>query len=135
MTGSKSVVDRKKLLNYATKIIFNSHWSRKRFLQGIEGIHVNSEKIIVIYQSISPTRVKLNTKKKWITFVGKLNQAKGYDLFGKDVLKILKKYKQWKAIVIGDEPRTSLIFKHKRLNVLGFTNHNKVLEIFKKLYL
>ena len=132
MTGSKSVVDRKKLLNNATKIIFNSHWSRKRFLQGIEGMHVNSEKIIVIYQSISPTRVKLNTKKKWITFVGKLNQAKGYDLFGKAVLKILKKYKQWKAIVIGDEPRSALTFKHKRLNVLGFTNHNKVLEIFKK---
>ena len=44
MTGSKSVVDRKKLLNHATKIIFNSHWSRKRFLQGIEGIHLNSEK-------------------------------------------------------------------------------------------
>jgi len=132
MTGSKSVIDRKKLLIYATKIIFNSHWSRKRFLQGIEGIHVNSEKIIVIYQSISPTRVKLNTKNKWITFVGKLNQAKGYDLFGKAVLKILKKYKQWKGIVIGDEPRSTLIFKHKRLNILGFTNHNKVLEIFKK---
>ena len=88
MTGSKSVVDRKKLLNHATKIIFNSHWSRKRFLQGIEGIHLNSEKIIVIYQSISPTKVRLNTKKKWITFVGKLNQAKGYDLFGKAILKI-----------------------------------------------
>ena len=37
MTGSKSLADRKKLLNHATKIIFNSHWSRKRFLQGIEG--------------------------------------------------------------------------------------------------
>jgi len=63
MTGSKSVFDRKKLLIYATKIIFNSHWSRKRFLQGIGGIHLNSEKIIVIYQSISPTRVDLNKKK------------------------------------------------------------------------
>ena len=132
MTGSKSLADRKKLLNYATKIIFNSHWSRKRFLQGIGGIHLNSEKISVIYQSIGPTKVELNKKKKWITFVGKLNQAKGYDLFGKAVLKILKKYKQWKGVVIGDEPRSSLIFKHKRLNVMGFTNHNKVLEIFKK---
>jgi len=132
MTGSKSLVDRKKLLNNATKIIFNSHWSRKRFLQGIEGIHKNSEKIIVIYQSISPAKVNLNNKKKWITFVGKLNRAKGYDLFGKAVLKILNKYKKWKAMVIGDEPRSSLLFKHKRLNVLGFTNHNKVLEIFKK---
>ena len=132
MTGSKSVADRKKLLSSTTKIIFNSHWSRKRFLQGIEGVHLNSEKITVIYQSISPAKVNLNKKKKWITFVGKLNQAKGYDLFGIAVLKILKKYKQWKAIVIGDEPRATLIFKHKRLKVMGFTNHNKVLEIFKK---
>jgi len=132
MTGSKSALDRRKLLNHATKIIFNSHWSRKRFLQGIEGIHLNSEKISVIYQSISPAKVQLKAKKKWITFVGKLNQAKGYDLFGKAVLRILKKYKQWKAIVIGDEPRSRLIFKHKRLNVMGFINHNKVLKIFKK---
>jgi glycosyltransferase involved in cell wall biosynthesis len=132
MTGSKSVTDRKKLLNHAAKIIFNSHWSRKRFLQGIEGIHLNSEKITVIYQSICPAKVNLYNKKKWITFVGKLNQAKGYDLFGKAILKILKKYKKWKGVVIGDEPRATLIFKHKRLNVMGFTNHNKVLEIFKK---
>ncbi len=132
MTGSKSLTDRKKLLFNATKIIFNSHWSRKRFLQGIEGIHLNSEKITVIYQSISPTKVNLYNKKKWITFVGKLNQAKGYDLFGKAVLRILKKYKQWKGIVIGDEPRSTLIFKHKRLKILGFTNHNKVLKIFKE---
>ena len=132
MTGSKSLTDRKKLLFNATKIIFNSHWSRKRFLQGIEGIHLNSEKITVIYQSISPAKVNLYNKKKWITFVGKLNQAKGYDLFGKAVLRILKKYKQWKGIVIGDEPRSTLIFKHKRLKILGFTNHNKVLKIFKE---
>ena len=31
MTGSRSVADRKKLLSNAAKIIFNSHWSRKRF--------------------------------------------------------------------------------------------------------
>ena len=107
MTGSKSIIDRQNLLNHATKIIFNSHWSRKRFLQGIEGIHLNSEKITVIYQSIGPTKVNLNKKKKWITFVGKLNHAKGYDLFGKAVLKILKKYKQCKGIFIGDEPRAA----------------------------
>jgi len=132
MTGSRSVAERKKLLFNATKIIFNSHWSRKRFLQGIEGLHVNSEKLIVIYQSANPTKVNLNNKKKWITFVGKLNRAKGYDLFGKAVLKILKKYKDWEAIVIGDEPRSTLHFNHKRLKNLGFQNHDKVLEVFKK---
>ena len=47
MTGSRSIQERKKLLSNATKIIFNSHWSRKRFLEGIEGSHLNSEKLIV----------------------------------------------------------------------------------------
>jgi hypothetical protein len=130
MTGSRSVADRKKLLENATKIIFNSHWSRKRFLEGIKGFHINSEKMTVIYQSTKPSKVNIYNKKNWITFVGKLNRAKGYDLFGKAVLKILKKYKNWKAIVIGDEPRMTLDFRHKRLNNLGFQNHNKVLKIF-----
>ena len=132
MTGSRSVNERKKLLNDATKIVFNSHWSRKRFLEGIEGLNVNSEKLTVIYQSTLPVKVNLNKKKNWITFVGKLNRAKGYDLFGKAVLKILNKYKEWKGIVIGDEPRSKLSFKHKRLDVLGFVNHDKVLKIFEK---
>ncbi len=132
MTGSRSITDRKKLLSNATKIIFNSHWSRKRFLEGIEGFDINSEKLNVIYQSTNPVKVNLKNKKKWITFVGKLNRAKGYDLFGKAVLKILKKYKNWKAIVIGDEARKTLNFKHKRLYNLGFQNHNKVLKIFEK---
>ena len=132
MTGSRSTTDRKKLLENAAKIIFNSHWSRKRFLEGIEGLHINSEKLIVIYQSTNPTSININKKKKWITFVGKLNKAKGYDLFGKAVLKILKKYKAWSGIVIGDESRGTLNFKHKRLKNLGFVNHDEVLNIFKK---
>jgi len=132
MTGSRSVLDRKKLLLNATKIIFNSHWSRKRFLEGIEGLHINSEKMNVIYQSTNPVKINLKKKKQWITFVGKLNRAKGYDLFGQATLKILKKFKKWEAIVIGDEPRHTLNFKHKRLKNLGFQNHDKVLKIFEK---
>ena len=130
MTGSRSISERRKLLSDANKIIFNSHWSRKRFLEGIEGLHVNSEKLKVIYQSTNPASVNIKNKKKWITFVGKLNKAKGYDLFGKAVIKILKKFPEWKGIVIGDEPRAQLSFKHKRLNVLGFVRHDKVLKIF-----
>ena len=132
MTGSRSVSDRRKLLDSASKIIFNSHWSRKRFIEGIPGFNINYEKMIVIYQSTNPIKVDVKKKKNWITFVGKLNRAKGYDLFGNAVLKILKKYKNWKGIVIGDEPRLSLNFKHKRLQNLGFQNHSKVLKIFEK---
>jgi len=132
MSGSRSPSERRKLLDDATKIIFNSHWSRKRFLQKIEGLNINSEKLMVIYQSSTPKRVDLAKKNNWITFVGKLNRAKGYDLFGRAVLKILKKYNDWSAIVIGDEPRSKLHYQHKRLNNLGFLNHDKVLKIFEK---
>ena len=52
-------------------------------------------------------------KKKVITFVGRLNRAKGYDLFGEATLNILKKYKDWEVNVVGDEPREILIYKHK----------------------
>ncbi len=33
---------------------------------------------------------------------------------------------------MGDEPRHTLNFKHKRLKNLGFQNHDKVLKIFEK---
>ena len=34
--------------------------------------------------------------------------------------------------MVGDEPREKLEFKHKNLQLLGFQDHKKVLEIFKK---
>ena len=45
---------------------------------------------------------KITYKKIIISFEGILNAAKGYDLFGSAIVKILDKYKNWKAIVIGD---------------------------------
>ena len=73
MTGSRSVNDRKRLLENATKIVFNSHWSRKRFLEGIEGLHINSEKLNVIYQSTSVKNVVIKSKKNglllWVNLI------------------------------------------------------------------
>ena len=36
MDGSKTIEERKKLLKTCYKIIFNSNWSKKRFLEGLE---------------------------------------------------------------------------------------------------
>jgi len=133
MVGSKSVEDRKYLLNNCYKIIFNSNWSKKRFLENMGNEFVNSEKLLVVFQSTSsPKKLSLESKKKWITFVGKLNKAKGYDIFGRAILKILEKHKDWSAQIVGDERREELFFSHKRLNKLGFLKHSKVLELFKK---
>ena len=133
MDGSKTIEDRKKLLKNCYKIIFNSNWSKKRFLEGLENKFVNSDKLVVFFQSAKKNNISiLKNKKKWITFVGKLNTAKGYDIFAKTIKKILNKYPNWKAKIIGDEKREKIILKHKNADILGFLNHEKVLQIFKK---
>tara|TARA_Y100000590_G_scaffold274281_1_gene307977 strand:+ start:19919 stop:22054 length:2136 start_codon:yes stop_codon:yes gene_type:complete len=132
MSGSKSVNDRKFLLDSCEKIIFNSQWSKKRFQQKINSSFINSEKLLVIYQSAKKSKINITKKLKWITFVGKLNRSKGYDVFGKSLIKILDKYKNWKGIVVGDEQRDKITFNHKNLKILGFLPHTKVLEILEK---
>jgi len=132
MIGSKKSQEREHLMLLCEKIIFNSEWSKKRFLQNLKGIFAKSSKLEVIHQSINKDKVNINKKLKLITFVGKLNSAKGYDLFGQAIINILDAHKDWKAVVIGDEPREDLNFKHKNLKIMGFQNHTKVLEIFKK---
>ena len=133
MDGSKSIEQRKKLLKCCYKIIFNSAWSKKRFLEGLENKFVNSNKLLIIYQSAKKNNVSIiKHKKKWITFVGKLNKAKGYDIFAKSIVKVLDKYPDWKAMIIGDEKREKIILNHKNASILGFKQHNEVLKIFKK---
>ncbi len=132
MSGSKTISERIFLMKKCFKIIFNSNWSKRRFLENMKTDYINSEKLIVINQSAKKNIVDLNKKKKIITFVGKLNRSKGYDLFGKAIIKILNKYKDWKSIVVGDEPRDKIVFEHDRLIKLGFKKHSDVLKIYKK---
>jgi len=133
MDGSKTVNDRKNLLKSCYKIIFNSNWSKKRFLEGLENKFVNSNKLVVFFQSAKKNNKSIiKNKEKWITFVGKLNRAKGYDIFTKSIEKVLNKYPDWQAKIIGDEKREYIKLSHKNAHILGFLNHNEVLKIFKK---
>ena len=133
MDGSKTIEERKNLLKSCYKIIFNSNWSKKRFLEGMENKFINSNKLVVFYQSAKKNKLHIiKNKKKWITFVGKLNKAKGYDTFAKSINKVLNKFPDWKAKIIGDEKREKIVLNHKNADILGFQNHEKVLDIFKK---
>ena len=133
MEGSTSINDRKDLLKTCYKIIFNSIWSKKRFLEGLENKFVNSNKLLVFYQSALKSNSNIiKSKNKWITFVGKLNKAKGYDVFAKSIKKILNKYPDWEAKIIGDEKREKINLKHKNAHILGFRQHKQVINIFKK---
>ena len=131
MNGSRTLSERVFLLKNCFRIIFNSNWSKRKFLRNMKNDYINSEKLFVINQSAKKSKVNLKSKKNTITFVGKLNKAKGYDIFGNAIIKVLNKHKEWSATVIGDEPRDKLKFNHKRLNILGFINHKKVINIYK----
>ena len=132
MNGSRNISERIELLNTTSQLIFNSKWSRNRFLEGLNKSEIDINKLFILYQSSNKVKVDFKNKKKIISFVGKLNSAKGYDLFGNAIIRILNKHKDWKGVVIGDEPREKHIFKHKNLKILGFKSHKYVLNNFTK---
>jgi glycosyltransferase involved in cell wall biosynthesis len=132
MSGSRSVLERMNLLKILNKILFNSEWSRKRFFLNLKNTENLFKKTSVCFQSSSKTKIDFKKKQKIISFVGKLNRAKGYDLFGEAIIKILEKYPMWKSNVYGDEPREKLMFRHKNLKNFGFKNNKYILNNLKK---
>tara|TARA_B100000963_G_scaffold172986_1_gene150445 strand:+ start:126 stop:1169 length:1044 start_codon:yes stop_codon:yes gene_type:complete len=131
MKSSKSVSDRINIFNKSQKIIFNSKWTLNKFKEGISR-NLLKTKLEVINQSTSKKMINFKEKRKIILFVGRLNKSKGYDIFGKAIINILNNYPDWKAIVIGDEPREEHVFKHKNLKILGFQKYNAVTRWFIK---
>lgn len=131
MKSSKSVNERIEILKKTKKIIFNSRWTLNKFKSDLDKKYY-TKKLKVINPTTTKKKVNFKNKKKIIIFVGRLNKSKGYDIFGNAIIKILNKFPEWNAIVIGDEPRENHIFEHKRLKLLGFKKHNIVSEWFKK---
>ena len=132
MNGSKLISERISMINKCKKIIFCSNWVKNQFIKNIILSEADKKKLSVIEHSIDKKKLDLSKKKKIITFVGRLNKAKGYDLFGEATLNILKKYKDWEVNVVGDEPREILTYSHKNFKTLGFLNHKKVLELYER---
>ncbi len=130
LRGSLTIDQRINILEEASSIIFVSEWTKNRFFKDLN-ISSNHEKVYVVYPSVNKNKF-CNNKEKIILFVGKLNRSKGYDLFCSSVIKILDKYPQWKAYVIGDEPREKFDYNHDRLFKLGFLAHKKVLNYYSK---
>jgi glycosyltransferase involved in cell wall biosynthesis len=132
MNGSKSIQQRLFLIENLDQIIFNSEWTKKQFLFNLPKIYIKIEKLSVIYQSTTKTKIDLKKKQNIITFIGKLNKAKGYDVFGDASIKILNEFPNWKVEVIGDESREKIYYHHNRFNLNGFQKHKNVLKILKK---
>ncbi len=129
LRGSMKVEERKNLLNICYKIYFVSSWVEEKFFSGIDKNFYTNFK--TIYPSIDKIK-KIPTKENLIIFSGKLNAAKGFDKFSLAIIKILNKYKNWKSIVIGDEPREKYSFKHSRLIFTGWIPQDQVLKLYNK---
>jgi len=127
--GSKKIKERKNILNKCSNIIFVSKWVQKKFFEGLD--NKKSKKCSVIYPAIKRLD-KLPKKENIITFIGKLNKSKGYDLAGVAVVNILNKYKNWKAIFAGNEEREKYNFSHKNLKIYRWLSHGKILKLLKK---
>jgi len=125
--GSKTVTERQELIDRCEKLIFVSNWVKEKFFESFQT--KNHPKCEIIYPSIDPIK-KFPTKKKIISFVGKLNKSKGFHLFGKVIIKILNKHKNWRGIIVGDEPREKYNFKHRNLKYMGWISHEKTLDLY-----
>ena len=131
ISGSKTTSERLFLINKCEYIFFNSNWTKNQFFKDLKE-NDYKKKFGICFQSTIKSKVNLNNKKNIITFVGKLNSAKGYDIFGQAIIKILDKYPSWKSIVVGDEPREKHIFKHKNLKIFNFKENQFVLDLLNK---
>ena len=117
------------LLEKCEKLIFVSRWIKNKFFQDLELNHKNNTEII--YNFIKPLK-KFPKKKKIIIFSGKLNRSKGFHIFSEAIIKILDRYKDWKAFVFGDEPREKINIYHQRLFINKWIDHKKLLNYYSK---
>jgi glycosyltransferase involved in cell wall biosynthesis len=129
LRGSKSASERLFLLYNLEKIIFVSEWCRRIFFEDLK--IKNSYKAHVVYPG-SDCLKKIPKKENLIIFAGKLNYAKGYYIFLEAILKILNKHRNWKAKIIGDDPRSYHKKTHKNLEYTGWISHKKTLNLFSK---
>ena len=127
--GSKTAKERLKILDKTDKVFFVSKWTQKKFFEGLP--FKSKSNCEILYPSIKKVKNFNFKKKKQIIFTGKLNSSKGYDLFGNAIIKILKKYPDWKAIVAGNEPREKYNFKHQNLTIHPWLPHKQILNLYK----
>ena len=129
LRSSSSINERIFIAENTDQIYFVSNWVKNKFFEDLPYKHRNN--CDILYPAISPIK-KFPKKEKLIIFTGKLNSSKGFDTYGKSIIKILNKFTDWKALAIGNEPREKYNFKHNRFEILDWVTHSKILNYYKK---
>ena len=139
MRGSKSTIERNKILQKVDKVICVSNFIKNKFLKDIQNHH---DKVTVLYNGIERQLKNFPKKKKQIVYVGRIVQEKGVHLYTKAVKQIAHKFKEWEFFIIGShklgDKETSTFsiqilkeFNNIGLNtkVLGFLSNQNVKQI------
>jgi len=98
MRGSKSIKERKYIINNCSAICFVSNYIKNQFLINL---NENTDKLHVIYNGVNLVSKIKYDKQKLVTFVGRLVEEKGAHLFLEATKKLHKKYKNWDFMIIG----------------------------------
>ena len=126
---SKTTKERLHIANNCDQLFFVSGWVMKKFFEGLPFKYKNNCEIL--YPSIKELN-HFPKKEKIIIFTGKLNSSKGYDIFGKAVIRVLNKFHNWKAFAIGNERRENYNFVHKNFKIFDWLPHQEILNFYKK---
>ena len=133
LRGSRSDNEKISIMENCEKIVFVSSYVKDMFYYNINNLLPIKGDIIYPSTNYYNHNFKKKLKKeKIIVFIGKLNSSKGYNFFGPAVINILKKHKDWKAIVAGNEKREFYDFKHERLKIYDWLSHKQIINIYKK---
>ena len=117
------------LLESIDKILFVSSYLKDQFLK----ILASKTQIKLRWYTCGVKKENnFPLKKNIIIFAGKLNTSKGYDIFGKAALRILKIHKKWTVEVVGDEPREKIVFSHARFKNLGWLKYADTIKRIRK---
>ena len=115
MKGSKSVKERKNILEKCAAVFCVSEYIKNRFL---EGVLSNNEKVHVLYNGVDRKPKKFPKKKNEILFVGRLVAEKGVDLYV-DVAKLVaSNYPDWSFSLIGSFKLGSNKYSNSYINKL-----------------
>jgi glycosyltransferase involved in cell wall biosynthesis len=133
LRGSKSVKEKMEILERCDEVLFVSNYVKQRFYYNLYNYLPFKGHIIYPATNYFNHNFKTKLKKRnIIIFVGKLNSSKGYNFFGDAVIDILNKYKNWSAIVAGNEKRESYNFSHERLKIFKWLSHKKIINLYKR---
>ena len=129
LRGSINLKEREKIVSNCTKVIFISRWIQQRFFSSFKNVNLNNTEIIQ-HGVNKIKKINFSKKKKNILFVGKLNRAKGYNIFCEVAKKFNKIDPTWKFIAIGNESRKNIFPDPKVVKEIGYKKNNEVLKFY-----